>query len=1367
MRTSKRIISLLLALVMVLGIMPWDALGVEAAELIETVQLSIEPVRSNHTNPSEISGATVEVTRAQWLQMLVKTFSMTVENGVYPDNYFRDLSQESEYYYDMLLAIEFGVINIPAGGELRPEDATTREFAAQTLNYCLGYQLDVGAQYTFAEAEAVTYPDDIQVAINRAWFELQNGNFFPDLAITSAEAEYMVTDAKTYLENQIIDADYNNQYTFKNDIIVVPATVAVQLDIESDYTTITLGENPVKITQGSKFIVYYNGMPLGYTAVSVLNAGASTIIKAKELAFEDTFIAMDVEYTTVADVAEFEPVEDAQVLYIDDETGIAYATAIEAQSAIQSRGSVNIPVIEICKELDVGDGRTVSIKASIKNAQFHTNTNWGWGNKDVAVWLTADVDSTIQVEKVFAEDTTPVVDNDKITLGKWPVAGFGFIEVALEFEISGSVSLTQSYHLKNGMRYTSGDGLSSIREFNATDFSFLAEVSVSTTLSTKVGITAHVLPIRGYFFANLGACVNISAPDVKCLDVRGYLFVEIGAACEFSDLISLTFQLDIIDEDNSPIRIVHHYEFGELVPGCTEQGYSGGYYGNGDSYYTPVGSARWESGWIGGTGGKGYDWSGEPVEVYTYSLDDEGNAIITGFDGIATALTIPVTLDGHPVTAIGDNVFSGQTALSSVIMHKGITSIGLSAFYGCESLWNVSLPDGLMDIGYIAFADCTSLRSIVIPDSVITIGDFAFADCINLRSVDMSMGLVTIGQGAFSGCAQLTEITIPKSLEACTGLYDWETDGIFYGTNLTTVHWEEGVTRVVDHLFFACKSLQQITIPDTVTEIGWRSFVSSGLTQVVIPDSVTIIGSEAFWDCRNLESVDISDSVTEIGEYAFVDCPNLRSVNMSMGLVTIGEGAFSGCSKLTEITIPKSLEVCPGLYDWETDGIFYGTNLTTVHWEEGVTRVVDHLFFACKSLQQITIPDTVTEIGWRSFVSSGLTQVVIPDSVTIIGSEAFWDCRNLESVDISDSVTEIGEYAFVDCPNLRSVNMSMGLVTIGEGAFSGCSKLSEITIPKSLEACTGFYDWETDGIFYGTNLTTVHWEDGVTRVVDHLFFACKSLQQITIPDTVTGIGWCAFTDSGLTQITIPDSVDFIANDAFCGCTGLKQITFNGSAPVFETDVFFSVTADAYYPANDSTWTDDVMQDYGGKITWIPYHSMPFTDVATGSFYYDPVMWAIENGITNGTSATTFGSNDQCMRAHVVTFLWRAVGCPEPTRTDNPFVDVKPTDFYYKPVMWALENDITAGIDATHFGPTAYCNRAQVVTFLYRTMGSPAVDASKNPFTDVAAGSFYEKPVLWAVENGITNGLSAISFGPNSICNRAQIVTFLYRAFVNG
>ena len=178
----------------------------------------------------------------------------------------------------------------------------------------------------------------------------------------------------------------------------------------------------------------------------------------------------------------------------------------------------------------------------------------------------------------------------------------------------------------------------------------------------------------------------------------------------------------------------------------------------------------------------------------------------------------------------------------------------------------------------------------------------------------------------------------------------------------------------------------------------------------------------------------------------------------------------------------------------------------------------------------------------------------------------------------------------------------------------------------------------------------------------------------------------------------------------------------------------------------------------------PHASDYFTDVPIGSFYDDPVLWAVENGITNGATADTFNPGGECMRAHVVTFLWRAAGQPEPTSTVNPFEDVKESDFYYKAVLWAVENGITNGADASHFNPLGICNRAQVVTFLHRAFGSPAVENAANPFTDVESGTWYASPVLWAVASGITNGLSADSFGPNSPCNRAQVVTFLYRAY---
>ena len=172
----------------------------------------------------------------------------------------------------------------------------------------------------------------------------------------------------------------------------------------------------------------------------------------------------------------------------------------------------------------------------------------------------------------------------------------------------------------------------------------------------------------------------------------------------------------------------------------------------------------------------------------------------------------------------------------------------------------------------------------------------------------------------------------------------------------------------------------------------------------------------------------------------------------------------------------------------------------------------------------------------------------------------------------------------------------------------------------------------------------------------------------------------------------------------------------------------------------------------------------FSDVVSDAFYSQPLDYCHAKGWVTGVTENTFAPGNACVRAQVVTFLWRAAGCPKPTIRNNPFVDVKETDFYYSAVLWALENGITTGTDATHFSPMAVCNRAQVVTFLWRTFGQPESSTQSHPFTDVQAGSWYEASVLWAVENGITAGLSATTFGPNAKCNRAQIVTFLYRAY---
>ena len=199
----------------------------------------------------------------------------------------------------------------------------------------------------------------------------------------------------------------------------------------------------------------------------------------------------------------------------------------------------------------------------------------------------------------------------------------------------------------------------------------------------------------------------------------------------------------------------------------------------------------------------------------------------------------------------------------------------------------------------------------------------------------------------------------------------------------------------------------------------------------------------------------------------------------------------------------------------------------------------------------------------------------------------------------------------------------------------------------------------------------------------------------------------------------------------------------------------SAYKDTYTPALGHEFVD-------GKCTRCGIDILDaFTDVKRDSYCYDAVQWAVANGITNGTDATRFSPNAGCTRGQVVTFLWRAAG--EPVASGNVgFVDVAPGSYCYEAVKWAVANGITNGTDATHFSPNATCTRGQVVTFMYRAEGEPAVGGS-NGFVDVAAGSYCYNAVQWAVANGITKGTDATHFSPSATCTRGQVVTFLYRA----
>ena len=282
-----------------------------------------------------------------------------------------------------------------------------------------------------------------------------------------------------------------------------------------------------------------------------------------------------------------------------------------------------------------------------------------------------------------------------------------------------------------------------------------------------------------------------------------------------------------------------------------------------------------------------------------------------------------------------------------------------------------------------------------------------------------------------------------------------------------------------------------------------------------------------------------------------------------------------------------------------------------------------------------------------------------------------------------------------------------------------------------------------------------------------------------------GSATVAIPNSGTTDIVVKIgtktyTLTILRNSGTGGGATSYTLTFdtNGGSAISKVSKISGTTVDltGYTPTRDGYTFDGwysnsalTIKVTSIKLTsnttiyakWTTKSDMSFTDVADKAYYRDAVEWAVENGITKGTTATTFSPNATCTRAQAVTFLWRAAGSPEPETRAMPFTDIPVGSYYYDAVLWAVENGITKGTSNTRFSPNDTCTRAQIVAFLWRSEKSPAA-GSRNPFADVKSTAYYADAVLWAVENDITKGTTNTTFSPNADCTRAQIVTFLWR-----
>lgn len=688
-------------------------------------------------------------------------------------------------------------------------------------------------------------------------------------------------------------------------------------------------------------------------------------------------------------------------------------------------------------------------------------------------------------------------------------------------------------------------------------------------------------------------------------------------------------------------------------------------------------------------------------------------------------------------TGDGDTCTVCDAALSAAL-DSGSIGDGLSWSLSRSGALTISGSGKMPDFSSVANAapwdkQKDKIQSVVIESGVQSISGGAFSGCTALEKVGISDTVAQIDLNAFDGCTALAEFEVAADNKAFSSV-----GGVLFSADKELLRCPVG------------KSADYAVPSGTVAIAGGAFKDCAKLESLVIPDSVTAIGKSAFENCAALKRITLPKSIAKLEALTFSGCAALAEIALPDSVKTLGEKVFSGCAALKSVKIPAEVTVIPA-----------------------------EAFFGCSSLESITIPKNVSHINERAF--DGCTAL---KKVDYLGSDTDWgqvtkETGNnaLDNAEKSFTRTD-HEHKYTDTvipPTCTERGCTVHLCACGdkrEDSYTpplGHSYKGGICVRCGILDPNGDTQHKHDFIPSVTKPTCL--TEGFTT------YACSCGECYT-KDYVSAVGH-------KTQLQNAKAAGCLTG----GYTGDEVCTVCGK--VFKQGSVIFALGHNPEPARvkaptctESGYTGDLICMRCGDMTQIgktvaatghkffggvcsvcgakgAEAAPKFDDVKSGAFYFDAVQWAVENGITNGTGKNTFSPNNVCSRYQIVMFLWRAAGQPE-AKAAVSFADVKPGDIFYEAVQWAVERGITKGTSSTSFSPFAPCTRGQIVTFLYRSAGSPKVSGACN-FSDVSADSFCRDAVIWASTEGITNGTSAGRFSPNEGCTRAQVVTFLYRA----
>ena len=763
----------------------------------------------------------------------------------------------------------------------------------------------------------------------------------------------------------------------------------------------------------------------------------------------------------------------------------------------------------------------------------------------------------------------------------------------------------------------------------------------------------------------------------------------------------------------------------------------------------------------------------------------------------------------NSVLYLGDFIFSACSNLTEATLPQYITTIPMGLFYRCDSLETITIPSTVTQIKDHAFFACTSLKGMIIPETVTYLGEYVFSHCASLKELSIPQNVEFIGSfqdiesgGMTSGLYENPEywsngmlmidgwlLDVADDLEYLSNIHEIKNvaESAYVNcnrlknpvlgcdfqapTNMETLIIPSSMSGYVE--ISNTLTLKNVVILDTVgaSDPYNNSWLFSQLSDVTI--WIESSEDELQWD-KNFPGWNYGNRVIYGDNWIWADFYNADGTLLSSEPLRTSQ----------IIRRPVVMDYSDAVYayhfvGWDLDG--NGT-ADSIPATSSVDIQAVAVYERHVKTYTVTFMDAQTGIIYSQEVLEYGSAIVPPADPAVEGKVFDGWSGFSQGMIVTGDMTFYAKWKHIHSEETIS-GVAATCTETGLTDGTKCSICGEILVAQEIIPATG-HNYESAIVDptcteqgYTTHTCTRcgdTYVDTYTDATGHSYGEWYVIENATCTETGTERRDCDNCDHCETREIAKLGHDYkaVVTEPTCEEEGYTTHTCTRCGDTYVDTYVNALGHDmgAWYVVDEATVDVPGLErrdcsrcDYHEERELV-WKDNPFVDVPDNAYFYEPIMWAIEMGITNGTGPDTFDPEATCTREQIVTFLWRAAGKPEPTLTENPFTDVTEASYAYKAILWAVENGITTGTSATTFGLQDVCTREQVATFLWRAAGKPMPESTENPFTDLNEGNFGYLPILWAAENGITTGYGNGLFGLNDTCTRGQIVTFLYRAF---